>query len=44
MAVRWKLANSLSYRNLEELLEELEADADHSTVHKILQSGNSFIR
>lgn len=34
MAVRWKLAYSLSYRNIEELLEERGADVDHSTVHK----------
>src|SRR5471030_2277733 len=34
MAVRWKLAYSLSYRNIEELLEERGADADHSTVKK----------
>ena len=31
MAVRWKLAYSLSYRNIEELLEERGADVDHST-------------
>lgn len=34
MAVRWKLAYSLSYRNIEEILEERGADADHSTVKK----------
>ncbi len=34
MAVRWKLAYSLSYRNIEELLEERGADVDHSTVQK----------
>lgn len=34
MAVRWKPAYSLSYRNIEELLEERGADVDHSTVQK----------
>lgn len=34
MAVRWKLAYSLSYRDIEELLEERGADVDHSTVQK----------
>jgi len=34
MAVRWKLAYSLSYRNIEELLEERGADPNHSTVQK----------
>ncbi|NIH45816.1 IS6 family transposase [Enterobacter asburiae] len=34
MAVRWKLAYPLSYRDIEELLEECGADVDHSTVQK----------
>ena len=34
MAVRWKLAYPLSYRNIEELMEERGADLDHSTVQK----------
>ncbi|WP_370277038.1 hypothetical protein [Xenorhabdus bovienii] len=34
MAVRWKLAYGLSYREIEELLEERGADVDHSTVQK----------
>lgn len=34
MAVRWKLAYPLSYRNIEELMEERGADVDHSTVQK----------
>lgn len=34
MAVRWKLAYPLSYRNIEELMEERGTELDHSTVHK----------
>ena len=34
MAVRWKLAYPLSYRNIEELMEERGAELDHSTVQK----------
>ncbi|MGP2408152.1 IS6 family transposase [Yersinia sp. 2545 StPb PI] len=34
MAVRWKLAYPLSYRHIEELLEERGATVDHSTVQK----------
>ena len=34
MAIRWKLAYPLSYRHIEELLEERGADVDHSTVQK----------
>ena len=34
MAVRWKLAYPLSYRNIEELMEERGASVDHSTVQK----------
>ncbi len=34
MAVRWKLAYPLSYRHIEELLEERGADVDHSIVQK----------
>ena len=34
MAVRWKLAYPLSYRNIEELMDERGADVDHSTVQK----------
>jgi putative transposase len=34
MAVRWKLAYPLSYRNIEELMEERGADVDHSTVQQ----------
>ena len=32
MAVRWKLAYPLSYRNIEELMEERGADLDHSNL------------
>ena len=34
MAVRWKVAYPLSYRNIEELMEERGAELDHSTVQK----------
>ena len=34
MTVRWKLAYPLSYRNIEELVEERGASLDHSTVQK----------
>ena len=34
MAMRWKLAYPLSYRNIEELMEERGADIDHLTVQK----------
>ena len=34
MAVRWKLAYPLSYRNIEELMDERGADMDHLTVQK----------
>jgi transposase-like protein len=34
MAVRWKLAYPLSYRAIEELMEERGADLDHSIVQK----------
>lgn len=34
MSVRWKLAYPLSYRNIEELMEERGARVDHSTVQK----------
>tara|TARA_B100000949_G_C14069885_1_gene361355 strand:- start:90 stop:248 length:159 start_codon:yes stop_codon:yes gene_type:complete len=34
MSVRWKLAYPLSYRNIEELMEERGAKVDHSTVLK----------
>jgi putative transposase len=34
MAVRWKLAYPLSYRNIEELMEERDANLEHSTVQK----------
>lgn len=34
MAVRWKVAHPLSYRAIEELMEERGADLDHSTVQK----------
>jgi putative transposase len=34
MAVRWKLAYSLSYRNIEELIDEQGAHVDHSTVQR----------
>jgi putative transposase len=34
MAVRWKISYPLSYRNIEELMEERGADVDHSTVQK----------
>ncbi len=33
-AVRWKLAYPLSYRNIEELMEERGVSVDHSTVQK----------
>jgi transposase-like protein len=47
MAVRWKLAYPLSYRNIEELMEERNVDVDHSTVqkwiiHYALQLDQSF--
>lgn len=31
MAVRWELAYPLSYRNIEELMDERDAELDHST-------------
>jgi len=34
MAVRWKIAYPLSYRNIEEMMEERGAEVDHSTVQK----------
>lgn len=34
MAVRWTLAYPLSYRSIEELMEERGANVDHSTVQK----------
>ncbi len=34
MEVRWKIAHPLSYRAIEELMEERGADLDHSTVQK----------
>ena len=34
MAVRGKLSYPLSYRNIEELMEERVADIDHSTIQK----------
>ena len=34
MSVRWKLAYPLSYRNIEELMEERGVSLDHSTVQK----------
>jgi putative transposase len=34
MSVRWKLVYPLSYRNIEELMEERCATVDHSTVQK----------
>ena len=34
MSVRWKLAYPLSYRNIEELMEERGVRLDHSTVQK----------
>lgn len=34
MSVRWKLAYPLSYRNIEELMEERGGSLDHSTVQK----------
>jgi putative transposase len=34
MAVRWKIAYPLSYRNIEELMAERGATLDHSTVQK----------
>lgn len=34
MSVRWKLAYPLSYRNIEELMEERGVSVDHSTVQK----------
>jgi len=34
MAVRWYIAYPLSYRHIEELLEERGSKADHSTIHK----------
>ncbi len=34
MSVRWKLAYPLSYRNIEELMEERGVSLDHSTIQK----------
>ena len=34
MAVRWKVALPLSYRAIEELMEERGVDLDHSTSHQ----------
>jgi putative transposase len=34
MAVRWKVAHPLSYRAIEELMEERGVNLDHSTVQK----------
>ncbi len=34
MAVRWKLAYPLSYRNIEEMMSERAVKLDHSTVQK----------
>jgi len=34
MAVRWKLAYPLSYRNIEEMMAERGIKLDHSTVQK----------
>ena len=34
MAVRWKVSYPLSYRNIEELMEERGAEVDHSTIQK----------
>ena len=34
MSVRWKLAYPLSYRSIEELMEERGATVDYSTVQK----------
>ena len=34
MAVRWYIAYPLSYRNIEEMMAELNVKVDHSTVQK----------
>ncbi len=34
MSVRWYVAYSLSYRNIEELLKERGVSADHSTIQR----------
>ena len=34
MAVRWYLAYALSYRNIEELMQERGVDVDHYTVQR----------
>ena len=34
MAVRWKLAYPLSYRDIEELMDERNVEFDHSTIQK----------
>ena len=34
MAVRWKLAYPLSYRAIEELMEERGVELDHSSVQR----------
>ena len=34
MAVRWYLAYSLSYRDIEELMLERGVKVDHSTIHR----------
>ena len=33
-SVRWYLAYSLSYRNMEEIMKEREFDVDHSTIKR----------
>ncbi len=34
MAVRWKLAYPLSYRNIEEMMAERNVQVDHSSIQK----------
>ena len=33
-SVRWYLANALSYRNIEEMMEESGFSVDHSTINR----------
>jgi putative transposase len=40
--VRWYLAYSLSYRNIEELMKEQGFEVDHSTVHDAPKLKHTF--
>ncbi len=43
MAVRWYLAYSLSYRNIEELIKDWNIGLDHSTVQRWVNEFGSFL-